>query len=401
MSPFGRVVLILCLLAYQQNAAAHARSESYSTWQVSGSEITGTVTVAAAEVMSLIEAGDTRPLDAQLAEHLGDTVSVDSASGFCETLGTNTLRAARGFVRIELGFDCVDATPDSIRYRALFDKLPAHVHYARLSSDAGLPLETLFTERINDWAINVSAARTPSFSAFLELGIRHILSGIDHIAFLLGMLLVAGTLMRGVTAVTGFTLGHSLSLAAAVLGFVEADGRLVEAFIGFTVALLAVEYFLLRRPPAAGLALAAALCAWAVGALSISQQLVPARAAFAYLGFGIFAYCYLRASSRPPDHGGDRLAAATLFTATTCFGLIHGFGFAGFLMETGIQGNNLLAPLIGFNLGVEVGQLALLLLAFVAFRLFRGRGLENLAPVTAACLCGIGVFWFVSRSLAA
>ena len=72
---------------------------------------------------------------------------------------------------------------------------------------------------------------------------RHILSGFDHLAFLLGMLLVAGTFRRGFIAVTGFTLGHSVSLAAAVLGYLHADGRLVEAFIGFTVALVAVEYF--------------------------------------------------------------------------------------------------------------------------------------------------------------
>lgn len=404
MSVFGRIALIVSfpvyLLACQQDANAHARSESYSTWQVSGGEVTGIITVAAAEVMSLVAAGDAQPLDQLLADHVVSTVAIESAAGACPSPGTSTLRAARGFVRIEIVFDCDDEAPESIRYAALFDRLPAHVHYARFSSDAGPLAEILFTERLNEAAIDVSA-RAPSFGAFLDLGIRHILSGIDHIAFLLGMLLVAGTLMRGITAVTGFTLGHSLSLAAAVLGFVEADGRLVEAFIGFTVALLAVEFFLLRRPSAAALALAALLCAWAVGALSVAMQLVPARAAIAYLGFGIFAFCYLSASSRLPDQHDGPLAAATLFIATTCFGMIHGFGFAGFLMETGILGNKLLAPLLGFNLGVEIGQLALLLLAFVAFRLFRGHGLNRLAPIAAAGLCGIGVFWFVSRSLVA
>ena len=234
---------------------------------------------------------------------------------------------------------------------------------------------------------------------YLDIGVRHILAGLDHIAFLLGMLLIAGTLKRGIAAVTGFTLGHSLSLGAAVLGVVEADSRLIEAFIGFTVALLAVEFFLQRRGTGQGLALSTLLVAWAVGALAVAAGLVSPRAGLAYAGFGVFSYCYLRASGAAAD--GARYSTLTLLVATACFGLIHGFGFAGFLMDTGIEGGSLIAPLAGFNIGVELGQLVIVLAAFLAFRLFSTPRLAVLAPITAAGLAGTGVFWFVSRTLAA
>ena len=230
---------------------------------------------------------------------------------------------------------------------------------------------------------------------------RHIIGGADHFAFLLGMLLVAGTFGRSVIVVTGFTLGHSISLAAAVLGYFNADGRLVEAFIGFTVALIAVEYFLMHRASARMLAYISATTAWLTGYLAWQFDLISMASTFAYMGFGVFAFCYLRASVQAGETD-KRLGNIVLFTATACFGVVHGFGFAGFLMATGISGISLLQPLLGFNLGVEIGQLALIAIAFiVAFLLSSLKlTLHLAAPLVAASLCGVGLFWFVSRSLA-
>ena len=118
------------------------------------------------------------------------------------------------------------------------------------------------------------------------------------------------------------------------------------------------------------------------------------------VGFGLFAFCYLRAAGRL-ELGGRWTPTALLFAATTCFGLVHGFGFAGFLMDTGVSGRSLLAPLFGFNLGVEIGQLALLAFAFIAGRVIGQYRVARVAPLAAAGLCGIGVFWFVGRTLAA
>ena len=123
------------------------------------------------------------------------------------------------------------------------------------------------------------------------------------------------------------------------------------------------------------------------------------RALLAYAGFGIFAACYLLAASAA-ETNGDRRGTLLLFVATCCFGLVHGFGFAGFLMETGLLGTSLLMPLLGFNLGVEAGQLIIVAIALSLGALV-GRRLPDVLPqVAAAGLCGIGVFWFVSRTIA-
>jgi hypothetical protein len=105
-------------------------------------------------------------------------------------------------------------------------------------------------------------------------------------------------------------------------------------------------------------------------------------------------------AARDLARNGDTRVSALLFVATTCFGLVHGFGFAGFLMETGILGTSLFVPLLGFNLGVEIGQLILVAAALAAASLLRNRLPDSAAPMLAAGLCGIGIFWFVGRTFA-
>ncbi|MDX1480034.1 MAG: HupE/UreJ family protein [Woeseiaceae bacterium] len=391
------VALAVCAVAAPETAQAHARSESYSNWSIDGGRMLGTVTVSTGEAMVLMQSTTPQRLEALFAEHLSATVAVDADGRACSAGTPVALAAARGFVRIELGFDCGDSRPTGLEYRALFDALPAHVHYARLFEDGNLLAERVMTARATRWQRDESAP-SYSFLAFFDLGVRHIMSGVDHIAFLLGMLLVAATFGRSLAAITGFTLGHSLSLGAAVLGYLQANGRLVESFIGFTVALVAVEYFMLRRRSALALAAASAGAAWLVGAIAVAADLLPVSQLGMYLGFGLFAACYLLASARLNADPG-RSNPLVLFAVTTCFGLIHGFGFAGFLMDTGIEGDSLLLPLLGFNLGVEAGQLVLVVLAFVLAILLRRTPVAQLAPVAASALCGIGVYWFVGRSL--
>ena len=396
---------IVALLCLNLDAAAHTRSESYSHWHQSGNSITGTITIPLREVMLLYQdqaIGSTLPPAELFRDQLITHTKVSGATGTCSADTVNILQAASGFVRIEMQFECGTDAPASIRYRALFDSAPAHVHYAKLHRDGVLRAETLITDTSDSWNIaDVGDAGTYSFMSFLAIGVEHIASGIDHIAFLAGMLLIAGSIGRSIVAVTGFTLGHSVSLGAAVLGYVHADGTLVEAFIGFTVALVAVEYFLIRcqsKQSVQTLAAGSMLIAWAVGLLALALDLITSRAVFVFAGFGVFAFCYLLASNELERHQASR-ATTLLFVATTCFGLVHGFGFAGFLMETGILGTSLFVPLLGFNLGVEVGQLLLVAVALGLATVFRDRISPVFTPALAASLCGVGVYWFVGRTL--
>jgi len=332
-----------------------------------------------------------------LTEH----TMVRSENSSCAERSINILQAASGFVRVEMQFDCSPGIPSAIRYRALFDTAPGHVHYAKLHRDGGLLAEQLITDTADTWDIsNIDdTAGSWSFTSFLAIGARHITGGLDHIAFLLGLLLISGSIRRSIIAVTGFTLGHSISLAAAVLGYVHADGQLVEAFIGFTVALVAVEFFLAQRQTAARYAFSSMALAWLIGAAALALDLLTTRALLAYLGIGLFAFCYLLAA-RELARRGDTRVSVLLFVATTCFGLVHGFGFAGFLMETGILGKSLFIPLLGFNLGVEIGQLVLVAAALAAASLLKSRLPDSAAPMLAAGLCGVGIFWFVGRTFA-
>ncbi len=399
MSVTGCVFAILVLAS--QFADAHTRSESYSHWHLSGNRITAAVTVPLREVMILYDGGDaTTPARELYQQHLLETTGVTSAGKACGRTGSNLLQVASGFIRVELEFECAESAPDTIHYRALFDQAPAHVHYAKLHVDGLMAGEALLTDSADTWEFgNLSSADSWSFASFVRIGTEHISGGIDHVAFLLGLLLIAGSAGRAVIAVTGFTLGHSISLAAAVLGYVHADSQLVEAFIGFTVLLVAVEYFLLQHPDIRRFAIASALLPWATGSAALALGYIDGRALFAYIGFGIFASCYILAARKLQLHEQQR-ATKLLFVATCCFGLVHGFGFAGFLMETGLLGTSLLVPLLGFNLGVELGQLILVVVALLGAMLLRNHVPRILPQLVAACLCGVGVYWFVGRTLA-
>ena len=389
------IIGVILSVAACHAAHAHSRSESYSNWTVDEGTITGVVTVTSNEVLSLVPLGNDQSLESLFSTHLKDTVEVFAGASPCGAAQATTLNAPRGFLRIELTFACA-APPTEMRYRALFDSLPEHVHFARVFSENVLVAETVLTDRSNALTFEGVGAARHSFADFFELGIRHILSGIDHIAFLLGLLLVAGGFARGVAAVTGFTLGHSISLAAAVFGYIQADSRLVEAFIGFTVALVAVEFFRRHSNQKTALATTALAAAGLTAAAALLLGLLSGTAVWAYLGFGLFAYCYLHTGVA--EQSGQWLGLAV---ATTCFGLIHGFGFAGFLMDSGLRGGSLVAPLLGFNLGVEAGQLALLAAFVLLGRLAGPRVVWRASPVAASLLCAIGVYWFIGRSLGA
>ena len=112
------------------------------------------------------------------------------------------------------------------------------------------------------------------------------------------------------------------------------------------------------------------------------------------LGLALFTACHFALLARTERATLLRIALAF------AFGLVHGFGFAGVLAEMSLPAQRLVPALIGFNLGVEVGQLVLVAIALVIATLFRGRLPQFVTPALAASLCGIGVYWFIGRTLA-
>lgn len=383
------------------DARAHTRSQSFSSWSLHGSDLAVVYTVASAEATRLAAADDpSLPLDALLADELGQTVHARAGERPCERIaGPTPLAATPGHLRAELRFRCASDRPLVLEIGAFFALAPSHVHFARLAVEGAPPVELLFTERAQERLAHAAPGAPPTSAAFLgyaRLGIEHIALGPDHLAFLLALLLFASRTREVVVLVTGFTLGHSLTLALGALGLARPEPALVEVLIGFTIALVAAENVGSANGDQARISSGAALALAGLALIALWTQRGPPPALL--LGLAFFTGCYGRLASTAD--AARRLRPGL----TVLFGLVHGFGFAGVLLEIGLPRDRLLAALFGFNLGVELGQLA-----FVAAFALAAAGILRLTPgrigtlgrdAASAALCGLGVYWFIQRGYA-
>jgi hypothetical protein len=229
---------------------------------------------------------------------------------------------------------------------------------------------------------------------YVQLGIQHIVSGYDHLAFLLSLILLAARFRDVALIITGFTIGHSLTLSLAVLGFAKPNLPVIEALIGFTIALVAAENIGVTTRSNKTLAGVAGATLGTLAVVAAVAGIGPPVATLA--GLALFSACYLALSDTP------RLALRLRPAATVLFGLVHGFGFASVLIELGIPKDRLLVGLFGFNVGVEIGQLMIVGILWIGGVLLLRRivGLERrlAADAASAVLCGLGLFWFFERA---
>ena len=177
--------------------------------------------------------------------------------------------------------------------------------------------------------------------SMLKLGIEHILTGADHLVFLLGLILVGGSLRSLIGVVTAFTLAHSITLALAAFSIFAPSPRLVEPAIALSIAYVGVENLFVTD-------------------------------------------------------------ASKRWRITFPFGLIHGFGFAGALREIALPRGQVPIALVSFNLGVELGQLAVLSIALplvLAARNASWFGDRGVRTLSIAIAIGGGVL-FVARLVA-
>lgn len=216
------------------------------------------------------------------------------------------------------------------------------------------------TERLSPTKTSFVVQAAPSTwevaGTYMRLGIEHILFGYDHLLFVFALLILVRTWRRVALTVTAFTVAHSITLAAATLGFVDVPGPPVEAAIALSIVLVAVEIVNARR-------------------------------------------------------GIPSLTAHWPWLVAFCFGLLHGFGFAGALAEVGLPHHAIPVALLFFNLGVEVGQLsfvaATLTLALVlkaaALRIKPDMVQRSILrfDVTAAYAIGaVAAYWLIGRTAA-
>jgi hydrogenase/urease accessory protein HupE len=181
-------------------------------------------------------------------------------------------------------------------------------------------------------------------ATFIPAGAEHILIGPDHLLFLLGLLLLGGAARRLALIVTAFTLGHSVTLSMAALDVYAPPASIVEPLIALSIVLVGVDNLLVGAAPSTG------------------RDLRPWMAAL--------------------------------------FGLVHGFGFASVLKEFGLPRQALGWSLFGFNVGVELGQLAVVVpcaLALAALDRVSAMARARVAMVGSVVVVAAGVYWFVQR----
>jgi len=280
--------------------------------------------------------------------------------------------------------------PTAVESRLFDDVAPSHLHFARLAAGTGAPVERVLTSDAPRWTLATEpGAGASTFADYVRLGVDHIRSGRDHLAFVAALLLLAGSLGEVTTIVTAFTVAHSVTLALAVLGVLRPEPAAIEALIGFSIALVAAEngWLLGGRDR---------VTPWLVGALLVLAALVApgVTGRTALLGIAVFSCCHLALLAR--SERPARLRAAVAFG----FGLVHGFGFAGVLATLSLPRARLVPALLGFNVGVELGQLVAVATGWFALslldRLATGAR-QRVAEAGSAAICGLGLYWFVVR----
>lgn len=184
--------------------------------------------------------------------------------------------------------------------------------------------------------------------SYIGIGFEHIIPmGLDHILFILGIFLLSAHLRPLLWQVTMFTVAHTLTLGLSMAGYVDLPARLVEPLIALSIAYIGLENILATR------------------------------------------------GGRSGDHF-SKFRLPLVFG----FGLLHGMGFAGALRDFGMPTDDFVTALIAFNVGVELGQLAVILMAFSAVGLwFRSRDwYRNIIIVPASSVIGVmGLFWTIER----
>ena len=395
-----RLALLLTPLAvFSPQASAHTKSTSYSNWRVEGADVHLSFTVPLVETARLNQPGEIQPPNDRVEAYLASRLTVTSGAKPCPlTAPPKRLTATIQFRRFELNFHCPSDEDIALHSAVFFDLVPSHVSLAQIQTSDGRLIQQLFTkdEQMLSTSGKDENMRDAGFLKYVQMGIMHIFTGVDHMSFLLGLVLISRRLRDLVFVVTGFTIGHSGTLALAVTGIIRPHAEFIDALVALTIAMIGAENVAVatHRPGLIATGVGGLLVMMAAGSLFGFGGLP----ALLLLGAGLFAANYLMLSGHLRD------AARLRIVVTVVFGLIHGFGFAADLLELRLPSGQLVSILLGFNLGVEIGQLTLVLMALGLVALLVKARFALPRPIVvdtlSAGLVGLGVYWFISRSYA-
>jgi hypothetical protein len=356
-----QIAVIAALLLLPSAATAHVLGVSRGDYTPDGSRVHVEIVLraddAALAVSGLDADGDGRVSQGEADRGRGalkadffDALGVSADGARCSASLDDALLDPPDGLRLRATFQC-PVQPVRLHLRFGFlDQMPAtHRHLATVHLRRG-DVETLAVLARPEFEVDVSEAPSSGFMSLLRGGVEHILTGADHLAFLLALVL-GGTLVpgkqtpekRGVRAgplvamLTAFTVGHSTSLAIATLGGFAPGARFIEPAVALSVAYVGAE--------------------------------------------NLFAK-----------------SVAHRWVITFPFGLVHGFALAGGLLPLGLPRTQLPGALLAFNLGVEVGQLAVLALLLPPLGALHSRSwYPRVARILSVGIVIAGLAWFVQR----
>ena len=343
-----RSAAVLFALALAPGAAqAHATSVSYSELTVDGHTVRGVLRFSLQDLQTQAPI-DPKKLDPRVLRKLVIEPFALLAQGRPCAPPADVQAAMDGpdGVTVQGSWTC-ESQPERLTVRVGFiDSFPmGHTHLSKITLGAGEIAQRVAQADEPSFDVQHTTGPLQAAGRFTLLGVEHIFTGYDHIAFLVALLLLGGTLRELVRIVTAFTVAHSITLALAALEILSPSSRIVEPMIAVSIIFVGLEDL------------------WALRA---------------------------------------RRAAAALshrWMITFAFGLIHGFGFASVLRELQLPRKSLAIGLVTFNLGVELGQLCIVaamlpLLAWLRRKpWFAQTGVRALAAIISA----LGAFWLVQR----
>lgn len=357
----------LCIAAAVPTAArAHEVGLSHGVYTAETGGLHVLLTFAEKELLVVVDGldvdqdgklgdADVASSSAAISRDVLAQVHVRAGEVACPLVLVRAYRVEQDGVSVEARGACpAGAARYEVELALLERTTPGHRHLVRLERAGSTPVD-LITHRA-DRSFSVAAAGGPGdgaagaeaageghasgFGGLFISGIEHILGGLDHLLFLLGLVLVGGSLRGLIGVITAFTVAHSITLGIAVLGLWSPPGAVVEPLIALSVAYVAIENWFVKD-------------------------------------------------------------AGKRWPLTFAFGLVHGFGFAGALGELRVPPAEVPGLLLAFNLGVELGQLAVLAVVLPVLALLRKRAGFATTGVRAVSvvLAAFGLYWFVSRVL--
>jgi hydrogenase/urease accessory protein HupE len=356
----GAILAVLFSLLPLQYAKAHDPGLSSLTIRQRTNGLEATLTLAVRDASQLAELDENRDGTVSQVEFARGRWQLEAAIGREVVIVADGKVRKAQFIRshldqnnnVEVRLDLGAIVFSSLEIQSkIIRSLPlGHRQYLEAQNSRG---ETIF-ERLLSASVDRANMQIPrsnasvaafetvrSFANFLSLGVKHILTGYDHLLFLLGLLVVTQGFLSSLSIITSFTIAHSITLAAATFNLAQIPSWIVEPLIAASIVYVGIENLFRSDVPKA-------------------RQLVT---------FG--------------------------------FGLIHGFGFASVLLEMGVGAGTggIALPLLSFNVGVEFGQIMVAAVALpIIWKLRANRVfMVRWVPACSAIVVLIGSFWFVER----